>query len=64
MGKKEYLLKKIAELEAAERHKKKTERNDRDYTPRRMIVGMPFGCWLWVIGIGALAAYGLYKFVL
>ena len=59
MGNKEYIFKKIKELEEARKNRKKLARLDDSYKPGRMVIGMPFGCWLWIAVVGFLLFLGL-----
>lgn len=59
MGNKEYIFKKIKELDEARKKRKKLEKLDDSYRPHRMVVGMPIGCWMWFAAIALLLFFGL-----
>jgi hypothetical protein len=59
MGNKDYILRKIKELEEARKHRKRLERLDDSYRPRSMVVRMPFGCWIVIAAIVLLLFFGL-----
>lgn len=59
MGKREYLLRKIKQLEEERKQRKKVRQRDDSYRPRSMVVGMPFGCWIWIAVIVFLLFLGL-----
>jgi hypothetical protein len=59
MGNKDYILRKIKELEEARKSRKKMEKLDASYHPRSMVVRMPFGCWIIIAAIVLLLFFGL-----
>lgn len=60
VSKKEELLKKIKELEEAD--KALRERKAADDKPKKLQTGMPLGCWMWVAFFIWLIYYGIKKY--
>lgn len=65
MSRKEELLRKAEEMRRAEERIRKDRKAERPYSSFGMnMERMPFGCWLWIIGLGTLVIYLLSKSVL
>ena len=58
MSKKDEILRKVKELEEEERLRAQLAKSDEPVSIKP--VGMPIGCWLWIIFFGALA-FGIFK---
>lgn len=55
MSRKDYILKRIEELERERKTREKLEKKERAYDPAEMdCEKMPLGCWFWVILIPIL----------
>lgn len=62
MSHKDYIFKKIEELERERQQRKELEKKDRPLTPYEMnCERMPLGCWFWIIGIPLVILYFLGK---
>lgn len=65
MSRKEEILRKAEEMRRAEERIRKGLKADQPYSIFGMnSERMPLGCWLWIIGVGALVIYLLSKSVL
>lgn len=56
----EEILKKIQEAEEHEKHRRELEA--RDQAPVNLKSRMPWGCWIWIVGAIALAAWLIKKY--
>lgn len=58
MGKREYVLWKIKQLEAERKQKEADAKRNAPYNPASMnMERMPLGCWMWVFGAITLVIY-------
>lgn len=65
MSRREEILRKAEEMRRAEERIRKGLKADKPYTGFGMnSERMPLGCWLWIIGLGALVFFLLSKSVL
>lgn len=65
MSRKEEILRKAEEMRRAEERIRKDRRAEQPYSSFGMnSERMPLGCWLWIIGLGALVFFLLSKSVL
>jgi len=61
MSRKEEILRRAEELRRQEKTSRKPP--DSPYSGSGMVSRMPLGCWLWILGLAALALYAFSRFI-